>query len=146
MFSTEESPIHIAVLTPFLQGDYMSEIVINIRNVCNLKKYKCTAIRTDGFGWYNIPIGLEQYSAVIVLRNAANPKLVEKMQNRGIPVVAIAHDYFPLEVPVVTCDNNLGTEIGFDYLRERAHRNMVFVGDITQYLSLIHISEPTRPY
>ncbi|WP_185231267.1 substrate-binding domain-containing protein [Teredinibacter franksiae] len=133
MLVQQEHPIHIAVLTPYLQGDYMGEIINQIRHICELKQYQFTAIRTDGFGSFNLAIGLEQFSAVIVIRNAANPKLVEKIQNRGIPVVAIAHDYFPLEVPVVTCDNNLGAELAFDHLRAKGHRNMVFIGDITQY-------------
>lgn len=125
--------ITIGVISPYLQGDYMGEIINQIRHACELKHYRFTAIRTDGFGEYSLAIGMESLDGVIVIRNAANPKLIEKIQNRGIPVVAIAHDYFPLDVPVVSCDNAEGANLAFDYLVEKGHRNMVFVGDITQY-------------
>lgn len=111
----------------------MGEIINQIRHICETKHYQFSAIRTDGFGQYNLSIGLDMLDAVIVLRNAANPKLIEKIQNRSIPVVAIAHDYFPLDVPVITCDNALGAELAFDYLTQRGHRDLLYVGDITQY-------------
>ncbi|WP_045860424.1 substrate-binding domain-containing protein [Teredinibacter purpureus] len=133
MFRREKKPLHIGVITPYLQGDYMGEIIEHIRHNCELKHYRFSAIRTNGFGHYTLGIGLNSYSAIIVLRNAANPKLIEKIQNRGIPIIAIAHDYFPLDVPVLTCDNNLGAEQAFDYLQCKNHTDMLFIGDITQY-------------
>ncbi|WP_075185534.1 substrate-binding domain-containing protein [Teredinibacter haidensis] len=133
MFSRSEQPMHIGVITPFLQGDYMGEITNQIRYICETKHYQFSAIRTDSFGHYNLPIGLDQLAGVIVLRNAANPKLIEKIQNRGTPVIAIAHDYFPLDVPVVTCNNSLGAELAFEFLTSKGHKELMYVGDITQY-------------
>lgn len=133
MYSRTEKNLHIGVIAPYFQGDYMGEIINQIRHICETKHYHFSAIRTDGFGQYNLSIGLNMLDAVIVLRNAANPKLIEKIQNRSIPVVAIAHDYFPLDVPVITCDNALGAELAFDYLTQKGHSDLLYVGDITQY-------------
>lgn len=133
MFHRKDKATHIAVIAPFLQGDYMGEILNQIRHICELKHYRFTAIRTNGFGEYNLGVALENYDGVIVIRNAANPKLIEKIQNRGIPVLAVAHDYFPLDVPVIACDNAAGTELAYKYLRAKGHKELLFVGDITQY-------------
>lgn len=133
MFKQPHKIIHIGVIAPYLQGDYMGEIINHIRYICENQNYRFTAIRTDGFGQYSLGIGLDMLDGVIVLRNAASPKLIEKIQNRRIPVVAIAHDYFPLDVPVVTSNNSHGAELAFEYLTERGHTDLLFVGDITQY-------------
>jgi len=133
MFKEPHKNLHIGIITPYLQGDYMGEIISQIRYICENKNYCFSAIRTDGFGQYNLGIGIDMLDGVIVLRNAASPKLIEKIQNRRIPVVAIAHDYFPLDVPVVTSNNERGAELAFEYLTERKHKNLLFVGDITQY-------------
>jgi len=133
MFNRKGQPIHIGVITPYLQGDYMGEIINQLRYNCELKHYIFTAIRTDGFGDYSLAIGLDQYDGVIVIRNAANPKLVEKVQNRRIPIVAIAHDYFPLDIPVIACDNARGTELAVEHLLNKGHKELLFVGDLTHY-------------
>ncbi|ACR13459.1 substrate-binding domain-containing protein [Teredinibacter turnerae] len=125
--------LHIAVFAPYLQGDYMGEIINQLRDSCNLKHYRFSAVRTNGFGEFNLGLGLDQYDGIIVIRNAVSPKLIERIQNRGIPLLAVAHDYFPLDVPIVTSDNDAGTELAFNYLRERGHSELLFVGDITQY-------------
>jgi len=133
MYSPSNKSLHLGVFAPYLQGDYMGEIVNQLRHICGLKNYRFSALRTDGFGQYSLPLGLDTLDGVIVIRNAVNPKLVEKIQNRGIPVIAIAHDYFPLDIPVVASDNSRGAELAFNYLRDRGHQNLMFVGDITQY-------------
>lgn len=133
MITRSVKTLHIAVMAPYLQGDYMGEIINHIRHICELKHYRFTAIRTDSFGDYNIGVGLDQYDGIIVIRNAVNPKLIERIQIRGIPLLAVAHDYFPLDVPMITCDNSAGMDLAFDYLRHRGHDNLLFVGDITQY-------------
>ncbi|SMF36430.1 DNA-binding transcriptional regulator, LacI/PurR family [Alteromonadaceae bacterium Bs31] len=133
MFSSSSQPLHLGVITPYLQGDYMGEIINQIRQGCEAKNYRFSAIRTDGFGSYNLAVGVNDLDGVIVIRNAANPKLVERLQNRQIPVVAVAHDYFPLDIPVIASDNAQGAELAFEYLTQKGHQKLLYVGDITQY-------------
>lgn len=133
MAQSKERKLRICVITPYLQGDYMGEILENIRFLCESRGCLFTAIRTDSFGEFSLGLGLSDYDGVIVIRNAASPKLIEAIQSRKIPVVAIAHDYFPLSVPIASCDNKLGMDLAFNYLLARGHEKLVFIGDVTQY-------------
>lgn len=133
MTKSKERRLRICVITPYLQGDYMGEIIENVRLLCESRDYLFSAIRTDSFGEFDLGLGLSDYDGVVVIRNAASPKLIEIIQSRKIPIVAIAHDYFPLSVPIVSCDNRLGMDLAFDYLLARGHEKLVFIGDVTQY-------------
>ncbi|WP_188151666.1 PAS domain-containing protein [Teredinibacter waterburyi] len=133
MFGHSNKRLHIAAITPFLQGDYMGEIINHIRRACALKGHMFTAIRSNSFGNYQLPVGFDRYDAIVLIRNAASPKLIEYAQAKGIAVIAVAHDYFPLDVPVVTCDNAQGVELAYDYLQTQGHKDLLYIGDITQY-------------
>lgn len=111
----------------------MSEIINHIRRTCFARDYQFTLIRTNSTGEFNLSIGVSDYDGVITIRNAASPKLVEHLQNRGIPVVAIAHDYFPLDVPIVGSNNAKGMDLAFDHLYANQHRRITFIGDLSQY-------------
>lgn len=123
----------IGVYTPYLQGFYFGELVIQIQQYCHLKGYNFTVIKTDGFGAYTSDLHTEHLDAIIILRNAIHAELAAKLVARGKPVVSIAYDYFPLNIPVITCDNDLGVELAFNHLLSKGHRKFVFVGDLSQY-------------
>lgn len=127
------SALHLCVIAPFLQGGYMGEIINHIRRTCAARDYRFTLIRTNSLGEFSLNLGVSEFDGVITIRNAASPKMVEYLQNRAIPVVAIAHDYFPLDVPIITSNNALGMDLAFNYLLERNHKRITFVGDLSQY-------------
>lgn len=124
---------HIAVFTPYLQGFYLGEIVDQIRQLCSLQNYKFTAIRTDSFGTFGLPLGITHFTGVILLRNAVSSELAERLLTSGIPVVSVAYDYYPLEIPVLGCDNQQAIELAYDYLLNKGHKKIAYVGDLSQY-------------
>lgn len=124
---------HIAVFAPFLQGFYLGEIVDQIRQLCSLHQYKFTAIRTNSHGDFNIPIGVSHFTGVIILKNAISPELAKRLLTMGVPVVSIAYDYFPLDIPVVGCDNEQAIGIAYDHLKKVGHKKIAYVGDFSQY-------------
>lgn len=133
MGSVDMPALNLCVIAPFLQGGYMSEIINHIRRTCATRDYSFTLIRTNSTGEYNLNLGVKDFDGVITIRNAASPKLVEYLQNRGIPVVAIAHDYFPLDVPIISSNNSMGMDLAFKYLYDKGHKRITFVGDLSQY-------------
>ena len=133
MSSETHRKLNICVITPHLQGDYMGEILNHIRYLCESRNLRFNAIRTNSFGEFDLGLGLSDYDGIIVIRNAASPRLIETIQSRKIPIIAVAHDYFPLSVPIVSCDNGRGMELAFNYLFNKGHTRMVFIGDVAQY-------------
>lgn len=127
------SALHLCVIAPYLQGGYMGEIINHIRRTCATREYRFTLIRTNSLGEFSLNLGASEFDGVITIRNAASPKMVEYLQNRAIPVVAIAHDYFPLDVPIITSNNAKGMDLAFNYLVERGHKKITFIGDLSQY-------------
>lgn len=124
---------HIAVFSPYLQGFYLGEIVDQIRQLCSINNYKFTAIRTDGLATFDIPLGVSHFTGVIILKNAISPALADRILTMGIPVVSIAYDYYPLEIPVVGCDNEQAVALAYNYLKELGHNQIAYVGDFSQY-------------
>lgn len=123
----------VALYTPSLQGLYLGELVNQIRQLSFIKDYKLVVIRTGGVRDFNIPLQLDTVDAAIILRNAVSAEFAELLVTSGIPCVSIAYDYFPLAIPVVTCDNSAGTTLAFDHLRELGHRKIAFIGDLSHY-------------
>lgn len=123
----------LGVFTPYLQGFYFGELVSQIQQYCHLKGFKFAVIKTDSFGSYSSELHTEHLDAIVILRNAIHADLAAKLVNQGKPVVSIAYDYFPLDIPVVTSDNDLGVELAFNHLLSKDHRKFTFVGDLSQY-------------
>lgn len=123
----------VGVFTPYLQGFYFGELVSQIQQYCHLKGYRFTVIKTDSFGTYHSELHTDHIDAVIVLRNAIHTDLAAKLVEKGKPVASIAYDYFPLNIPVITSDNDLGIELAFNHLLSKGHRQFAFVGDLSQY-------------
>ena len=126
-------PLTIGVYTPFLQGFYIGELVNQIRQLCFVKGYRLVVIRTGGYGKFQSALQLEQIDCAIFIRNAVSTEFVESLLNSGKPCVAIAYDYFPLTVPVVSSDNQFGISLAMDHLLKAGHNKIAFVGDLSQY-------------
>ncbi len=125
--------MHIAIFSPYLQGFYFGELCNQLRQFCVLKRFKFSVIRTDSLGSFSIPISLSQYDGVVILRNAISNELAKQILDRGIPVVSIAYDFFPLEIPIISSDNDYGVEIAFNYFISNGHSKIAYVGDLSQY-------------
>jgi len=131
MQSKQAAPKSVAVYSPDLQGFYFGEMIGQLQQLCKMKRYRFALICTRSFGKYCSMLGIERFDIVILLRNAVHPDLVAEMQERGSAVVSIGFDYFPLNVPVVTCDNAYGVELAFDHLLKAGHQRLAFIGDIS---------------
>lgn len=123
----------IGVYTPFLQGFYIGELVNQIRQLCFVKGYRLVLIRTGGYGKFQSGLQLEQIDCAIFIRNAVSTEFADSLISSGKPCVAIAYDYFPLTVPVVSSDNEFGISLAMDHLLKAGHNKIAFVGDLSQY-------------
>lgn len=123
----------IGVFSPYLQGHFFGELITQLQQYCLLKGYRFSLIKTDSLGEYDSPLHTEHLDFCIVLRNAVHPSLLEKILARGTRAVSIAYNYFPLDVPMVGCDNELGVELAVNHLIKEGHRSLAFVGDIKNY-------------
>lgn len=126
-------PLTVGVYTPYLQGFYIGELVNQIRQLCFVKGYRLVVIRTGGYGKFQSALQLEQIDCAIFIRNAVSTEFVESLISTGKPCVAIAFDYFPLAVPVVSSDNQFGISLAMDHLMKAGHNKIAFVGDLSQY-------------
>ncbi|MCR6651761.1 MAG: substrate-binding domain-containing protein [Cellvibrionaceae bacterium] len=123
----------IGVYTPYLQGFYIGELVNQIRQLCFVKGYRLVVIRTGGLGKFQSALQLDQIDCAIFIRNAVSAEFVEKLRSSGKPCVAIAYDYFPLAVPVVSSDNQFGIGLAMGHLLKAGHNKIAFVGDLSLY-------------
>lgn len=123
----------IGIYTPDIQGFYFGEIINQVRQLSEIKGYRLVVIRTASLGHFNLSLNLDDLDAVIILRNAILPALAERLVASKKPCVSIAYDYFPLKIPMVTSNNEEGIRLAFEYLNDKGHENMVFVGDLSQY-------------
>lgn len=132
MSSARDSLI-VGVYAPLLGGFYFGELIGQIRQSCQIKGYELTVIDTRGLGQYQSDFATEHFDIVIILRNAIHVELVKRLQQMGKTVVSIAFDYFPLQVPVIGCDNEKGAEIACRHLYENGHRDLTFIGELAQF-------------
>jgi DNA-binding LacI/PurR family transcriptional regulator/PAS domain-containing protein len=123
----------IGVYAPYLQGFFFGELISQIQQYCLLKNYSFTVIKTGGFGEFKSTLHSRHIDYVIILRNAIHIDLAQTLMTRGKTLVSIAYDYFPLNIPVITSDNDLGMELAFNHLMKMGHREIAFVGDLSQY-------------
>ncbi len=123
----------VAVYAPLIQGFYFGELIGQIQQLCVVKGFRFTLIKTRSFGEYQSKLGTDHFDIVILLRNAIHPELVEYLRAAGKAVVSVAFDYFPLDVPVVSSDNDYGIELAFNHLIKNGHQKLAFAGDISQF-------------
>jgi len=134
MVAAKHKPtLNVGIYAPFLQGFYFGELINQLQLKCLENGHNFHLINSRGFGQFKSKILLEKLDAVILLRNAVHSELVKTMLDRGINVVSIAFDYFPLDVPSVTCDNEYGIELAFKHLLDKGHKQFVYIGDLSQF-------------
>lgn len=127
------SRLTLGLYTPFLQGFYVGELVNQIRQLCSIKGYRLIVICTGGYGKFSSNIHLSEIDGAIFIRNAISVEFAESLLNQHKPCVAIAYDYFPLSIPVVSSDNQFGVHLAMEHLIKLGHKKIAFVGDLSHY-------------
>ena len=125
-----DSPVFI-VYTPFFRGFYLGEIS---KTLFELGKAKCARfihVRTGSTGEFDMPLAVNQVDGVISILNAISPKLIKDISSRGIPIVSIGHDYFPLPVEYIGGDSKAGINKVFDHLVNQGCQSIGFAADLS---------------
>lgn len=129
----DSTRLSLGVYSPYLQGFYFGELIGQIQQLCMIKGWDFNLIQTGGFAEFQSEILLNKLDFAIILRNAVHPDLAAKLAERCKAVVAIAYDYFPLDIPVASCDNELGVELAINHLISLGHSEFAYVGDLSQF-------------
>ena len=133
LYKDEKKNPRTGIYTPYLQGGFLGELITQLYQLCALKNQSLSIIKTDGFGDFDTDLHIDHIDQCIILRNALHPQLVKTLISKGKIVVSIGHDYFPLNVPVISCDNDRGISLALNFLFAKGHRRIAFVGDISNY-------------
>lgn len=123
----------IGLLTPFLGGNYLGEIINAIQKSAHEHNARLVAIRTAGKD-YDGPIAMEHVDGWIILNNAVKDSYIQELAGRyGKPIVAIAKNLDQLQVQgqMVECDNEDGIIQAVVHLYEHGHRAIGFVGHMS---------------
>jgi DNA-binding LacI/PurR family transcriptional regulator len=123
----------LGVYSPYLQGFYFGELIGQIQQLCMIKGWDFHLIQTGGFAEYQCEILTSKLDFAVILRNAVHPELAEKLAKKCKAVVAIAYDYFPLDIPIASCDNELGVELAVNHLLSQGHNEFAYIGDLSQF-------------
>ena len=121
----------IAVFTPYLGGFYLGEVSASIRYQAAKRGMSLIIVRTNSFGSFDLDLALNNVDGVIVILNSLSIPLMQRILERGIPVVATVGDYFPLEVDAVISDQRSGIQKAFEHLSSMGHTKIGFAGDIS---------------
>ena len=121
----------LTIYTPYLQGFYFGELVDQLLQLCQLRNYRVSIVKTGGFGTYNSPLHAKHADMVVILRNSVSNEFAKYLLANKKPVVSIAYDYFPLPIPMITCDNEYGIELAFNHLIKSKQQKFAFIGDLS---------------
>ena len=124
---------NIGVFSPNFQGPFQGEIANQIRQLCAINGYRFIGFSTIQFGEYQLPLGLDHLDGAILIRNAISRDLAETLVSKNIPVVSIAYDYFPLNIPLVSCNHFQGVELAIEYLIGKGHKKIAYIGDLKNF-------------
>lgn len=133
MTDQRKHPLCIAIVTPMLSGMFYSELVLNLIQLCELKRHRVKIFRTGSMGEYSSMLGLEDVDVIILLRNAAHLNWVRKVKEQGKAVVSISYDYFPLDIPLITNDHIFAVKLALDTLKDQGSSRYAFIGNLHSF-------------
>lgn len=126
------------VLSPFVGGWYFGGILTGIVRAAARAGGNVVAIQTLDAGTDQLevvdppdlgqPIALQHLSGVIVIINAVNAGYLTALQDVGLAIAVIGHEFPGLSCPVVTSDNHSGVRAAVAHLVEHGHRRIAFAG------------------
>lgn len=129
----------IGVLTPFLGGNYYSEIIQNIHKIANQLNVNLIIVRTGG-KYYNVPIAMNRVDGWIVINVAVEDHFLKQMEERyQKPIIAIAKDIRKLKMSsgMVCADNKRAAYEAVKHLYQHGHRNIGYIGS-SDYMDDMH--------
>ncbi len=123
--------LRIAVISPFINGYYLGEIVDHLRLVSIEKDFDLVAIETRSFNTYDLTLSLNKIDGIILLINSINQTLAKEIIRREIPVISMGFDYFPAKIESIQVDNRDGIYQAMTHLKELGHEHIGFAGDVS---------------
>lgn len=123
----------IGVFSHDFQGPYSGELVNQLRQLCVVQDIRFVGFCTGSLGSYCTDFDTDKLDAAIIVRNSVSNDFAKKLIDQGTVVVSIAYDYFPLDIPVIDINHDKSVDLVFDYIREKQHRSVCFVGNLKDY-------------
>ncbi|GIP15786.1 hypothetical protein J40TS1_14280 [Paenibacillus montaniterrae] len=123
----------IGVLTPFLGGNYYTDVIQSIHKVARQLKVNLIIIRTGG-KYYDVPIAMNQVDGWLIINHAVEDHFLKQLEDRyKKPVVTVAKDIRKLNMNggMVVVDNERAAYEAVMHLYQHGHRNIGYVGSIT---------------
>lgn len=120
----------IGLLTPFLGGNYLGELINAIQKAAQTYDARLVSIRTAG-KQYDCPIAMDHVDGWIILNVAVTDEYIRELSERyKKPIVTIAKDLTNLHIngQMVECDNEDGIIKAVQHLFQHGHRSIGFVG------------------
>ncbi|MGL1890856.1 MAG: EAL domain-containing protein [Spirochaetaceae bacterium] len=121
----------IAVISAFISGYYLGEIVDNLRLQSIEHDFDLIAIETRSFKTYELTVALGNVDGVIIIIDSISSKLANEIASNNIPVISIGYDYFPAKIETVQIDNINGMIQILDHLVDLGHKKIGFAGDVS---------------
>ena len=121
----------IALYTSYLCGPYLGELVLQIRQHAACEGLDVIIIMTSSFGEFDNPIALDHIDAAFIALNAVSQRFVEKLLNKGIPVVTNGDNYSNLNVDIIRSNQYDGIKQAYSHLYDLGHRKIGFIGDMS---------------
>ncbi|MDA3851795.1 MAG: EAL domain-containing protein [Spirochaetaceae bacterium] len=121
----------LALISPFLCGNYLGSLVNNVRRLSLKLDFDLLTMQTRNFNEFSIPLALNNIDGIIVIIDAISHQLAQKIIDKNIPIISIGTDYSPLNIDFVQIDNKDGIFQAMDHLVEIGHRDIGFSGDIS---------------
>ncbi|MGR5118853.1 EAL domain-containing protein [Vibrio astriarenae] len=121
----------VGVIMPLLSGFYMGELSIALRQLARQQDINLVFIRSGESRNYELPIGLENLDALLVVLHSASHQLIAKAVEKNIPVISLGASYSPLPVEQFYSNQTQGVAVVYDWLREMGHERIAFCGDLS---------------
>lgn len=119
----------VGILAEFVTGVFLGELVSALQQAAHARGVRLLALRTgDVRSIYDQPLSLDCAQGWLVLLDAIDPAMVERIVARGLPLCALGYQYAHPATGFVRCDNRAGAFEALDALYRAGHREFAFVG------------------
>ena len=119
----------VGILAEFVTGVFLGELVGALQQAARARGVRLLALRTgDVRSIYDQPLALDCAQGWLVLLDAIDPAMVERIVGRGLPLCALGYQYAHPATGFVRCDNRAGAFEALDALYQAGHREFAFVG------------------
>jgi DNA-binding LacI/PurR family transcriptional regulator/anti-anti-sigma regulatory factor len=119
----------IGVLLPFVEGDYVSLMLIGIRDVVQSRGFELLAFHGTPSDLKATKLARERVGGWIVVVTTEG---ITEIAPRGTPIVMVAASAPGTGYPAVLTDNHGGLQAAIRHLCEHGHRRIAFVGCLDQ--------------